>query len=171
MRCPISHTPYSDLEFPVFIGGNTKILYELRYLAEWYRRRSTDPCTRRAISWNSIRPARHLQKNKSKFLDQLAHEMSMPMITVVATPAPIITQSPLLVQIMESRRQFVEGFERAFVVQQNGTVKCDKVIRPVVQVRDVYHIQSSLTNTTASCCCHYNTGMVQRQSGFHRRCH
>ena len=35
---------------------------------------------------------------------------------------------------MESRRQFVEGFERAFVVQQNGTLKCDKVIRPVVQV-------------------------------------
>jgi hypothetical protein len=69
-----------------------------------------------------------LQKNKSKFLDQLAHEMSMPM-TAVATP----TQSPLLAQIMESRRQFVEGFERAFVVQQNGTLKCDKVIRPVVQ--------------------------------------
>ena len=135
MRCPISHIPYSDLEFPVFIGGNTKILYELRYLAEWYRRRRTDPCTRHAISWNSIRPARHLQKNKSKFLDQLAHEMSMPMITGVATPAPpTTTQSPLLVQIMESRRQFVEGFERAFVVQQNGTLKCDKVIRPVVQV-------------------------------------
>ena len=136
MRCPISHIPYSDLEFPVFIGGNTKILYELRYLAEWYRRSGTDPCTRHAISWNSIRPARHLQKNKSKFLDQLAHEMSMPMITGVATPAPptITTQSPLLVQIMESRRQFVEGFERAFIVQQNGTLKCDKVIRPVVQV-------------------------------------
>ena len=58
--------------------------------------------------------------------------MSMPMIAV-ATPTPT-TQSPLLVQIMESRRQFVEGFERAFVVQQNGTLKCDKVIRPVVQV-------------------------------------
>ena len=62
--------------------------------------------------------------------------MSMPMITV-ATPAPTTTQSPLLVQIMESRRQFVEGFERAFVVQQNGILKCDKVIRPVVQVRDI----------------------------------
>ena len=136
MRCPISHIPYRDLEFPVFIGGNTEILYELRYLAEWYRRRRTDPCTRSAISWNDIRPARHLQKNKSKFLDQLAHEMSMPMITGVATPAPptITTQSPLLVQIMESRRQFVEGFERAFIVQQNGTLKCDKVILPVVQV-------------------------------------
>jgi hypothetical protein len=42
-------------------------------------------------------------------------------------------QSPLLAQITESRRQFVEGFERAFVVQPNGTLKCDKVIRPVVQ--------------------------------------
>ncbi len=132
MRCPISHISYSNLEFPVFIGENPKILYELRFLAEWYRRRGTDPCTRHAISWHSIRPARHLRKNKSKFLDQLAHEMSMPMI-VVATPAPT-TPSPLLVQIMESRRQFVEGFERAFVVQQNGTLKCDKVIRPVVQV-------------------------------------
>jgi hypothetical protein len=141
MRCPISHIPYSDLEFPVFIGENTKILYELRYLAEWYRRRRTDPCTRHAISWNSIRPARHLQKNKSKFFDQLAHEMSMPMIAV-ATPAPT-TQSPLLVQIMESRRQFVEGFERAFGVQQNGTLKCDKVIRPVVQVIIVRDIISN----------------------------
>ena len=127
MRCPISHIPYSDLEFPVFIGENAKILYELRYLAEWYRRRRTDPCTRHAISWNSIRPARHLQKNKSKFLDQLAHEMCMPMIAV-ATPAPT-TQSPLLVQIMESRRQFVEGFERAFVVQPSGTLKCDNTIQ------------------------------------------
>lgn len=34
---------------------------------------------------------------------------------------------------MESRHRFVEGFERAFVVQQNGTLKCDKVIRPIVQ--------------------------------------
>ena len=134
MCCPVSHIPYSDLEFPVFIEGNTKILYELRYLAEWYRRRRIDPCTRHAISWNSIRPAGHLQKNKSKFLDQLAHEMSLPMITGVATLGPSTTQSPLLVQIMESRRQFVEGFERAFIVQQNGTLKCDKVIRPVVQV-------------------------------------
>ena len=46
----------------------------------------------------------------------------------VATPAPT-TQSPLLVQIMESRRQFVEGFERAFVVQPNGTLKCDNTIQ------------------------------------------
>ena len=131
MSCPISHIPYNDLEFPVYIAKNPKILYELKYLAEWYRRRRTDPCTRRVIaSWNSFRPARHLQKNKSKFLDQLAHEMAMPMITV-ATPT---TQSPLLTQIMESRRQFVEGFERAFVVQPNGTLKCDKVIRPIVEV-------------------------------------
>jgi hypothetical protein len=147
MRCPISHIPYSDLELPVFIGENTKILYELRYLAEWYRRNRTDPCTRHTISWNSIRPAPHLQKNKSKFLDQLAHEMSTPM-AAVATPAPTTTHSPLLVQIMESRRQFVEGFERAFVVQQNGTLKCDKIIRTVVQVISVRDISYQVSYAT-----------------------
>lgn len=125
MCCPISHIPYSDLEFPVFVANNARVLYELKYLAEWYRRRRTDPCTRQVISWNSILPARHLQKNKSKFLDQLAREMSMPMIAVAAPT----TQSPLLAQITESRHQFAEGFERAFVVQQNGTLKCDKGVQ------------------------------------------
>ena len=128
MRCPISHIPYSDLEYPVFIGKTTNILYELQYLAEWYRQSKTDPCTRRVISWNNIRPACHSKENKTKILDRIVHEMYMP-VTTVATHH----HSVVLVQIMESRRQFVEGFERAFVVQQNGTLKCDKVIRPFVQ--------------------------------------
>ena len=56
------------------------------------------------------------------------------MPVTVATPAIAPTHSVLLAQIVESRRQFVEGFERVFVVQANGTLKCDKGFRPVVQV-------------------------------------
>jgi hypothetical protein len=135
MHCPISHIPYSDLKYPVFIGETTNVLCELQYLAEWYRRSKTDPCTRRVISWKSIRPACHSKENKKKILDRIVHEMYMP-VTTVATPviAPTHHHSVLLAQIMESRRQFVEGFERVFVVQANGTLKCDKVFWPVVQV-------------------------------------
>ena len=134
MRCPISHIPYSDLEYPVFIGETTHVLYELQYLAEWYRRSKTDPCTRHVISWKSIRPACHSKENRKKILDRIVHEMYMPVTTEPGMIAPAHHQSVLLAQIMESRRQFVEGFERVFVVQANGTLKCDQVIRPAVQV-------------------------------------
>ena len=132
MHCPISHILYNDLEYPVFIEGTTNVLYELQYLAEWYRRSKTDPCTRHAISWKSIRPACHSKENKTKILDRIVHEMYMPVTTPVI--APTHHHSVLLAQIMESRRLFVEGFERVFVVQANGTLKCDKVFRPAVQV-------------------------------------
>ena len=136
MFCPISHIPCDELEYPVYIENTPSVLYELKFLAEWYRRSRVDPCTRRVISWESIRPACGEQKKQEIILERIAHEMSVP-ITEAAAQVVAPTHSDLLAQIMESRKRFVEGFEHVFVVQRNGTLKCDKSMRTVVQVSRV----------------------------------
>jgi len=120
MQCPISLTDLRSLDCPVRIKNSTDSVYELHALSRWLRVSTTDPLTRKRISWNQVVPA----GRQSKKIRQLILHEKMASNT---TDPPVIDYNTV-------NHAYATCFEQLFVVQSNGTLKCDADTREKVLV-------------------------------------
>jgi hypothetical protein len=115
MQCPISLKDTNSLECPVRIKNSTSMIYELHELSKWLRISTTDPLTRKHISWNQVVPAGRPAK---KIRQLILHEK----MASDSVDPPVIDYDTM-------NRAFATRFEELFVIQSNGTLKCDAEIR------------------------------------------
>ena len=111
MQCPISLRDTHSLECPVRIKNSTNAIYELHALSRWFRVSTTDPLTRKRISWNQVVPAGRPAK---KIRQLIRHEKMASDFT-----------DPPAIDYNAANHAYATRFEQLFVVQSNGTLKCD----------------------------------------------
>ena len=120
MQCPITLTDMHSLDFPVRIKKSTDAVYELHALSRWLKVSKTDPLTRKRISWNQIIPA---GRSTKKIRQLILHEK----MASDSTDPPVIDYNA-------ANHAYVTCFEQLFVVQSNGTLKCDADTREKVHI-------------------------------------
>ena len=112
--CPITRVAVGEIVHPVGIRGFPQHAYEMDALAAWVRRSGSDPLTRKAMLLSSVvalEMAGRDSEETKKGLKLLQHEMNV------------------LAPNQEVAMAYVAGFKRAFDVQANGTLRCDRDVR------------------------------------------
>ena len=112
--CPITRVAVGEIVHPVGIRGFPQHAYEMDALAVWVRRSGSDPLTRKAMLLSSVvalEMAGRDSEETKKGLKLLQHEMNV------------------LAPNQEVAMAYVAGFKRAFDVQANGTLRCDRDVR------------------------------------------
>ena len=121
--CPITRTPFSDLENPVSLRGYPQHIFEMTALAHWIHIAGTNPLTRRPVSFQDIIVLDAAQgKQKRDKTINLLHELSNKK---KMENTPPLNPDPFEKICID----FIEGFRRAFVITGNGALGCDQAIR------------------------------------------